>query len=313
MDLSRPDATSAQAAAQPQQRQVLDGANQRTSRRGALRTMTRITATAVGAAALVEVRPSTTEADARSLSSNDFTSPAITVTATNGATGITVTDDTGTAISATNTGTAPVIRVLSSTGNGIYSQSIASVGVVGTSSTSVGVAGTSGSGDAVRGDSTNGNGVVAISQNGIGVIANGGTVGVDAASAKVTGTGVGATGGVRGIGVNGFSQAGIGVRGDSPAGIGGAFGGGRAALRLYPSPAIGHPSAGFHDRGEITMDAAASLWICIAPGIPGIWKRAALRQCGLCMAMEYRHPGQCIRSECVRPIDGSGAGDRIHL
>ncbi len=70
-------------------------------------------------------------------------------------------------------------------------------------------------------------------------------------------------------GVNGNSAHGPGVFGTGV--YGGQFQGSRAQLSLLPGTSVGKPTTGPHDLGEIYMDSAASLFVCIATGTPGTW------------------------------------------
>jgi hypothetical protein len=101
--------------------------------------------------------------------------------------------------------------------------------------------------------------------NGTGVSAYGGGVGVSGGSTSGTGTyGASSTGtGVHGVGL------------DSTVGVGGFFEGVRAPLSLGQGGAPGAPSANQHYTGDIYADQHATLWVCIADGIPGTWVRLA--------------------------------------
>lgn len=70
-------------------------------------------------------------------------------------------------------------------------------------------------------------------------------------------------------GVNGNSVHGPGVFGTGV--YGGQFQGSRAQLSLLPGTGVGKPTTGSHALGEIYMDSAASLFVCIASGLPGTW------------------------------------------
>jgi hypothetical protein len=74
-------------------------------------------------------------------------------------------------------------------------------------------------------------------------------------------------------GVKGESINGPGVYGDGH--FGGQFKGTAAQLSLVPGPSAGHPTSGVHVIGEIYMDSAASLFVCIAGGPPGTWVKIA--------------------------------------
>jgi hypothetical protein len=89
--------------------------------------------------------------------------------------------------------------------------------------------------------------------------------------------------GPTGIGVLGRNPTGVGVRGEgktgvrgaSPNGYGGVFKGGKAHLFLPPGPTAGAPTTGTHSKGELYMDSAAKLWLCVVNGTPGTWQRLA--------------------------------------
>ena len=70
-------------------------------------------------------------------------------------------------------------------------------------------------------------------------------------------------------GVRGESAYGPGVFGDGH--FGGQFKGTGAQLSLVPGASVGKPTSGVHVMGEIFMDSAASLFVCVAAGAPGTW------------------------------------------
>ncbi len=70
-------------------------------------------------------------------------------------------------------------------------------------------------------------------------------------------------------GVRGESVDGAGVFGDGH--VGGQFRGTSAQLSLVPGSGTGKPTTGHHVLGEIYMDAAASLFVCVGTGTPGTW------------------------------------------
>jgi hypothetical protein len=74
-----------------------------------------------------------------------------------------------------------------------------------------------------------------------------------------------------GVGVNGDSSSGAGVHGNSTSGYGGQFEGGKAQLRLAPASTTGRPTSGSHDRGELYVDSAGSIFLCKQSGVPGVW------------------------------------------
>ncbi len=70
-------------------------------------------------------------------------------------------------------------------------------------------------------------------------------------------------------GVLGASEAEAGVFGTGK--YGGQFEGSSAQLSLIPGKTAGKPASGQHLKGELYMDSAASLFVCIAGGTPGTW------------------------------------------
>jgi hypothetical protein len=78
-------------------------------------------------------------------------------------------------------------------------------------------------------------------------------------------------------GYGGQFRGGIGVRGEGTgfgAGCyGGQFQGGTAQLRIVPKGIPGRPTAGSHAKGEVFMDSSANLFVCVAEGTPGRWRR----------------------------------------
>ena len=49
-----------------------------------------------------------------------------------------------------------------------------------------------------------------------------------------------------------------------------------STLLLVPSRTTGAPTAGTHAQGELMMDAAGALHVCIAAGTPGTWKTVSV-------------------------------------
>jgi hypothetical protein len=72
--------------------------------------------------------------------------------------------------------------------------------------------------------------------------------------------------GVRGEGVNG-------VQGKATSGYGGLFEGGKAQLKIVPKGSVGKPTSGAHTKGEVYMDSAGALFVCMAGGTPGTWRK----------------------------------------
>jgi hypothetical protein len=108
----------------------------------------------------------------------------------------------------------------------------------------------------------------------------GGSAGVRGESAG-TGAGVPGIHGLNtgsGPGVMGeaISSSSAGVYGRNPNGYGGRFEGqGKAHLQLIPRDSVGPPTTGGHGKGELAMDRNATLWVCVASGGPGTWRRFA--------------------------------------
>jgi|SRR5436190_7000628 hypothetical protein len=161
------------------------------------------------------------------------------------------------------------LRAESQSGRGVWG--VGNVGVLGAGSghNAIGVHGTNaGSGPGVRGEGSPG------------------VMGSSAVSSGVQGEG---TPGVLGscsanpiavlptvhpepghfAGVKGNSAHGSGVFGTGV--YGGQFQGSRAQLSLVPGTSVGKPTTGPHSLGEIYMDSAASLFVCVASGTPGTW------------------------------------------
>jgi hypothetical protein len=42
---------------------------------------------------------------------------------------------------------------------------------------------------------------------------------------------------------------------------------------LKPGGKAGKPTTGAHSKGELYMDSQATLWVCVASGTPGTWRR----------------------------------------
>jgi hypothetical protein len=171
--------------------------------------------------------------------------------------------------------------------------------------------------------SINGNGVVGRGDNGFGVsgITSGGT-GVNGAAnggTGVVGTSNLGTGGsfmsnTSGTGVAGSSSSGTGVAGTSSTGIGASFGSGpnAAQLKLVPAGSQGAPGSGAHTKGEIYLDSAATVWVCIANGTPGTWVRlGAVASGALGGAITYL--GTPIRLLDARNSSSSGLVNRTPL
>jgi hypothetical protein len=151
-------------------------------------------------------------------------------------------------------------------------------GVIGTSDTRVGVTGSSGNSVGVFGISggsgphVDPSGVIGTSDTHVGVSGSpGSTVGVFGISGQRSGPSVGIAG------VLGTSdQTNVsGIAGSSAHGYGGRFAGGLAPIRLDPANTTGHPKvgSGLHLKGELFLDNAGMLFLCVKDGDPGGWVR----------------------------------------
>lgn len=69
------------------------------------------------------------------------------------------------------------------------------------------------------------------------------------------------------------TSGGTGVYGEGGNGYAGAFSGGKAQLRIVPKPGTGRPTGGSFGKGDVYMDSAANLFVCVAGGSPGTWKK----------------------------------------
>jgi hypothetical protein len=129
-------------------------------------------------------------------------------------------------------------------------------------------------GPGVYAETTNADALVASSLSGHGVHAVGGGVR----------GGLGTSPGPCGVFAEGGSGDGLyatsdetAIRGVSQAGYGGRFEGGRGQLLLVPAASAGAPTEGHHQAGTLFVDAAMTLWLCMAGGTPGIWKQVVAR------------------------------------
>jgi hypothetical protein len=68
--------------------------------------------------------------------------------------------------------------------------------------------------------------------------------------------------------VGAFGSAVIGVLGDGA--VGGQFSGTDAAINLDPRGSLG-PPGGTNFKGDIVVDSAGVLWLCVSGGAPGAW------------------------------------------
>ena len=82
--------------------------------------------------------------------------------------------------------------------------------------------------------------------------------------------------GTNGYGTVGIGKGGLGagVLGRNDTGYGGQFEGGKAQLKLKAVGSAGKPS-GAHTKGEVYMDSAGALFVCVKGGIPGTWRKVS--------------------------------------
>jgi hypothetical protein len=152
---------------------------------------------------------------------------------------------------------------------GAYAHSDLGVGVYGlTAGTADGVLGASSGGNGVHGTSTNGDGVRGEAGSGAGV---GGVHGL----AGTNGNGVFGTAlGFIGYGVFGTSDSGYGVIGSTATGFD-LVSGGNGRIWQVTQLAAGAPTTGSHIKGESVRDLNGDLYLCVADGSPGTWKKVA--------------------------------------
>ena len=177
---------------------------------------------------------------------------------TNGV-GVAGKSDAGTAVAGT-----------SISGKGVTGASTSGAGVSGSSSTGTGAAGSSGSGAGVTGASTSGAGVTGSSNDGAGVLASSST-GSGVSANSTSGTGVTALS-TSGTAVVATAATGTALVAAAPAGLAvNAVGTGR--IRQAPTAATGAPTTGTYTVGEQIRDALGDLYLCVADGSPGTWRR----------------------------------------
>lgn len=81
-------------------------------------------------------------------------------------------------------------------------------------------------------------------------------------------------------GVRGWNPLGVGVKGDGKialAGVGSIYGlmveGTRAAITFHATQGAPGTRSDAHLVGDIDLDVNGELWLCVAAGIPGIWRK----------------------------------------
>lgn len=139
-------------------------------------------------------------------------------------------------------------------------------------------------GGAVAAASTEGPGLYAESRDAAAVVASSlNAHGVHAVGGGVRG-GLGTSPGPCGVFAEGgggdglyATSADVAVHGVSTAGYGASFAGGSAPLHLVPATSVGAPVTGEYRQGTLYVDAAGTLWLCMAGGRPGTWKQVVVR------------------------------------
>ena len=109
-------------------------------------------------------------------------------------------------------------------------------------------------------------GVKGTNQTGAGVIGESAQLGYEGVYGKHLGQGYGVVGDGAGAGFSG-------VLGRNSSGYGGVFEGGKAQLKLTPKSTTGRPNSGSHQKGELYLDSAATLFVCTRSGTPGTWRK----------------------------------------
>ena len=180
-------------------------------------------------------------------------------------------DSSGDGVGVEGRGDTGAWGISSRTGySGVYGQHTGSsgFGVVGDGTGgSAGVLGRNSSGEGVRGEGSNQAEVAGVRGLGkTGVWGSSSAFGYSGVYGQHTGSmGYGLVGDGRG-------SSGAGVLGRNTTGYGGQFEGGKAQLKLKPGGAVGKPS-GAHAKGEIYMDSAGALFVCVTGGNPATWRK----------------------------------------
>jgi hypothetical protein len=220
-----------------------------------------------GAAAVAAVVASPIPAAAGNGNPLVLGAPNNEATATTGLSSTLASDPTKAAFKVTSTGDGRAIEGVS--GPGAFA-----IGVAGFSTTGTGVYGRSDV-TGVWGQSANEYGVYGASDNSIGVYGAGTSdAGVFGQSASASGV-VGIS--TSNAGVFGQSTSGPGMFAVSSAGPGLQASGALANLRLTSSVTRTAPTTDTvaHVVGDIVTDAAGNLWVCVAAGTPGSWRKLA--------------------------------------
>lgn len=159
-----------------------------------------------------------------------------------------------------NNGEGAGIRSLSTGGDGV-------VAIASATNKAAVRATTTGVATSVFGSATGGYGVDGSSGT------NHGVVGRASAAGRAAVRGIGSS---SAAGVQGTASTGPGIDGSSAGSVGGSFSGATAAVRLVPQRTTGPPTSGFHQRGELLVDATGALLFCKTDGTPGTWKKVKL-------------------------------------
>jgi len=167
---------------------------------------------------------------------------------------------------------------ISTSGSGVLGTSTSGDGVAGTSSSSFGVLGTSSTGIGTGGSSSGTQPAI----RGLSESSNTGVFGFSRASTGTLPPATPANTGVYGLASQDATAA--GVRGESTTGtgvVGAALSGhdflasGSGRIGLVPNLSAGPPSAGTYTTGDVFCDAVGNLWVCVATGTPGVFRKVA--------------------------------------
>jgi hypothetical protein len=151
----------------------------------------------------------------------------------------------------------------SGSGSGVAGFSHSGVGVYGQSDAGIGLSGRAPTG--VQGEGLGGKGIGVLGNTGSGMALKGSAItghAVFASNRSPRHPSVFASNGGSGNALEGTSNQGYGAE----------LHGGRAPLRLVPGKVSGHPRSGSHQQGELVMDSAGRIYVCVRSGSPGVWR-----------------------------------------
>jgi hypothetical protein len=117
-------------------------------------------------------------------------------------------------------------------------------------------------------------GISGDSAKGVGVYGESSSEGLQGIFGRAKGTSEGVAGeALNGTGVLGNGKTGV-VGASTGGGYGGQFQGGKAQLKLAPKDTTGPPT-GTHAKGEVYMDGASTLFVCVTGGNPATWRKVS--------------------------------------